>query len=418
MIKMRIICSAALSAAVIGSAAVASAYTVGESTGRVYYSGIDTYINNYPIRAYHSEGRQLICAEDLRNYGFKVDWIPDEKALYISPDYSVTEITRDSSIKHSVYLANKRAYDIVYSDISVYLNGQLIESYSIDGRMMIKLRDLERLGRVEYSGDQNYSAAFIDGLPMTDYVPLEADLDSKLTVVLDPGHGRSSWTMSDAEKTSAGYDYYNGGWGEWRHWKAGSASEDCHGCDGEGTCWYPIGNGDRDTEPEIDLRNALAAKTSLEGMGYNVRMTRTTNNENPSFKQRVSYCYPNNDLTAEPDASCYVCIHSNAGGGRGSAYIEAGGHYTQKWIKTSFTKDSNYLGECINDRIVAQTSLSEYAGGKISGQGYMILFNKCPVPAGYMEIGFFDSSDLNILNSESDAIGKAIADGINDYMWN
>ena len=410
--------SAAAGLFTLAAAAGASAYGIGESIGRVYYSGIDTYINNYPIRAYSTDGRQLICAEDLRGYGFTVDWSAEDKALYISPDYSVTELARDDSVKRSIYLANKRAYDIVYSDISVYINGEPVESYSIDGRMMIKLRELEKIGTVEYSAELNRSAAYIDGLPMTEYAPLEEDRQSKLTIVLDPGHGKSSWNMSDEEKTAAGYDNYDGGWGEWRHWIAGSASEDCHGCDGEGTCWYPIGNGDRDTEPGINLKNALAAKAELEGMGYNVRLTRTTNDENPSFKQRVSYCYPNNDLTAEPDASCYVCIHSNAGGGKGSAYIAADGSYTQKWIRTSFEDDSNFLGECINNRIISETSLSEYAGGVINGQGYMILFNKCPVPAGYMEIGFFDSSDLGILDSESGAIGRAIAGGINDYMWN
>ena len=35
-----------------------------------------------------------------------------------------------------------------------------------------------------------------------------------------------------------------------------------------------------------------------------------------------------------------------------------------------------------------------------------------------MEIGFVDSSDLGILDAESGAIGRAIAGGINDYMWN
>ena len=34
-----------------------------------------------------------------------------------------------------------------------------------------------------------------------------------------------------------------------------------------------------------------------------------------------------------------------------------------------------------------------------------------------MEIGFFDNaSDLAILNSSADQIGKAIAEGVDDYM--
>lgn len=410
-----------VAAAVMAFTAVnVSAADVGDVTGIIRCSGIDTYINNYPINAYNLDGRQLVCAEELADYGFSVEWRQDERSLYVTPDYSTAEIKRKEDVKRRYYYINRRVYNAVYSDITVYLNGEPIEAYSIDGRMMIKLREFERLGTVEFSEERNYAGAMIDGLPVAEYEPLEVDYDSKPIVVLDPGHGKSSWLMSEEEKINEGYDIYNGVWGEWRHWKSGTASEDCwgEGCSGYGNCWYGIGNGDRDTEPEINLRNAMSAKAYLEQMGYEVRLTRSSNNENPSFKKRVSYCYPGNDLNAEPDAACYICIHSNAGGGRGSAYIKAEGGYNQKWIDKAYVQDSNRLGEFINNRITAETSLAKYSGGAIEGLGYMILFNKCPVPTGYMEIGFFDSSDLSVINSEYDAIGLAIAGGVQDYMYN
>ena len=43
---------------------------------------------------------------------------------------------------------------------------------------------------------------------------------------------------------------------------------------------------------------------------------------------------------------------------------------------------------------------------------------KCPVPIAYMEIGFYDSSDLSILQLSSDEIGKAIAEGVDEYLKN
>lgn len=418
---MKIKCAAMAAILVLLGSEVlnAAAAEPGDVTGLIRCSGIDTYINNYPINAYNLEGRQLVCAEDLSDYGFNVDWRQDERALYITPDYSVTEIKGQQNVKSRYYYINRRIYNAVYSDISVYFNGERIEAFSIDGRMMIKLRELERLGTVEFSEEINYAGAMIDGLPVGEYAPLETDYDTKPVIVLDPGHGKSSWMMSDEEKINEGYDYYNGGWGEWRHWKSGTSSEDCQGCgcNGYGNCWYGIGNGDRDMEPEINLRNAMSAKSYLEQMGYEVRLTRSSNNENPSFKKRISYCYPENNLNAEPDAACYICIHSNAGGGRGSAYIKAESGYNQKWIDKAYEKDSNSLGEFINERIVAETSLSRYGSGTIEGLGYMILFNKCPVPAGYIEIGFFDSPDLSIISSEYDTIGQAIADGVQDYMY-
>lgn len=396
------------------------AYSVGDVTGYAMYSGNDTYINNYPIEAYHMDGRQLICAEDLCNYGFSVDWIPETKSLEIKRDSAVTELTKNNSIKRRAFLADKRAFDIVYSDINVYINGEKTEAYSINGKMLIKLRALEPFGEVSYSEEKKCAMLTIDGLSMAEYMPLEADYDSKITVVIDPGHGKASWLMSDDEKYAAGYSYSNGNWGEWRHRKNGSSNEDCfgEGCNHYGSCRYGITNGDRDTEPEINLKNALAAKTKLEEMGYNVRMTRMTNDENPSFNNRVACCFPNNDLNAVPDAACYVCIHSNAGGGKGSAYIKAEGSYSHKWINSAYAYNSNLLGEYINNKIVEKTSLKRHSDGSIDGLGYMILFNKCPVPAGYIEIGFYDSSDLSILNNEYNEIGMAIAEGIDEYMRN
>ncbi len=48
---------------------------------------------------------------------------------------------------------------------------------------------------------------------------------------------------------------------------------------------------------------------------------------------------------------------------------------------------------------------------------YLILFNKSPVPIVYLEIGFYDNTDdLEILNTYSDEIGRAIAEGIREKI--
>lgn len=247
--------------------------------------------------------------------------------------------------------------------------------------------------------------------------------NTRKVVVLDAGHGKSSSAMSDDEKTSEDYVYSNsrGGWGEWRHYKNGTFGKDCEGsgctgtAPGNGSCWYPMGNGDRDTEPSINMNNAIAAKKYLEQMGYEVRMTRTSNEQNPSMNKRVSYCFPNNDINSATDASVYVCIHSNAGGGSGSSYISLDGSYTQRYIAEDYIEQSNKLADIINKKIAAASGLA--LNNPIDGEEYLILFNKCPVPIAYLEIGFFDnSSDLNILQSSGDLIGRAIAEGVDEYM--
>ena len=236
-------------------------------------------------------------------------------------------------------------------------------------------------------------------------------------IVLDAGHGLSSSSMSETERINEGYVTNNGQWGEWRHYKPGTHEDCCgSGCVGTGPgCWYPMGNGDRDTEPSITLANAVAAKGYLEQMGYTVRMTRTSAGQNPSMEKRVSYCFPNNDPSMSPDALLYVCIHSNAGGGSGTSYIGLEGTYTQPYIGADFKESSNTAGRIINSAVAKNTSLADR--GVIGGEGYLILFNKCPVPIAYLEIGFYDnSSDLGILNSQTDAIGQGIANGVDEYI--
>lgn len=253
----------------------------------------------------------------------------------------------------------------------------------------------------------------------------QAVTDEAKIIVIDPGHGKPSSLMTDEEKRKSGWvQNKSGEWGEWRHYKTGSATENCEGtgCNKRvtpnGACWYPIGNTDRNTEPDINLKNALAAQKYLEKMGYTVRLTRTTNDENPSFTKRLSYCHPDNDRTKAPDAEVYISLHSNASGGstRGSAYIKAEEPYDQKWITPEYTVQSNELGSLCNKYIVEMTSLAMAGNGEITWEPELVTLCKSPIPCGYLEIGFFDNaSDLEILKSETDKIGEAIAKGVDEF---
>ena len=260
-------------------------------------------------------------------------------------------------------------------------------------------------------------------------VPEDADISDNShlentgrVIVLDPGHGKSSLLMSQQEKIDSGYTYVEGkGWGEWRHFKSGTMWQDCNGsgCSGRapknGGCWYSIGAGDRDIEPDLNYNNAINAKKYLEQKGYTVRLTRGQN-DNPSITERIKKCYPGGNTSLEPDVLAYVCIHSNAGGGKGSCYISLSGLYDQSGIPQNYIGISNSLGETINNCITSSTSISKYGNGIYTGYPELVLFCKSPVPVAYLEIGFFDNpSDLNILRSESDGIGKAIAEGIDMY---
>ena len=390
-------------------------------------------VNDVEVPAYDFRNELYILSDNLLYFGVGVELSPDGSALNISSSLNkVTEgIDIAASLKHT-----EDTIDVYYPEYGTYIDGGEISAWAVDGGTLIPKSTLSRLGRESFD-ETNNTYAYIIGdyvseiVPDAEQPPAEdatadavTDTDSRMIIVLDPGHGKSSGAMSEEEKTASGWVHTENGWGEWRHFKYGTSGPDCEGSDcshrvtPNGACWYPISNGDRSMEPEINLNNCLAAKAYLEQMGYTVRLTRETNDENPSITRRLSYCYPANDTSAEPDAEIFVCIHSNAGGGSGSSYISLSGTYDQPTTLGSseaYVEAGNTLGRYINDEIGNYTLLGTNA--PITFEPELIAFCKAPVICGYMEIGFFDnSSDLEILNSSSDAIGHAIAAGIDNFV--
>lgn len=423
------------------------------SAGTITISNKTVTINEVQIPSYDFQNAVYIAAEDLHNFGFEMIENDDNS---ISLNYTIgTEVAPSDGIENE-YSSLPSDTHLQFFQKGLTFNGKSIQCYTADKYHLIPAKNLKTVSSIS---ETDTSVAFVLGEVSTDTKSatvsnaasaqaddvkqearvIERSVNEQSTapaapaytvsnnkiIVLDPGHGKSSSAMSKDEKLAEGYVYNEskGQWGEWRHWKSGTSGVSCegYGCTqthtNGGSCWYPMGNGDRATEPELNLNNALAAKKYLEQMGYTVRMTRTSNDQNPSFTKRLSYCYPNNDNSQQADALLYMCIHSNAGGGRGSAYISASGPYDQKGISSTYIEDSNRLGSIVNEKIVSTTSMSKCGGGSIGGMGALIAFCKSPVPCGYLEIGFYDnSSDLAILRSESDAIGKAIAEGIDEYV--
>lgn len=382
------------------------------------------YINSQPITAYtikdiskdtgDTVDLKYVLLEDILNCGFERISETDEDGKSFE---NIVEQTEEfSGNKKSIFMDENTAEEYK-GDIRI--NGQKIETttYCTQKYILINVFAFQRAG-FEVDLDE------ADAMPVFNYeIATEEEQASELepvkqiTVFLDPGHGKDSSSMTDAEKENSGWvQNSSGSWGEWRHWTDGEYGADCMGNDGAasqpGDCWYPIGNSDRNTEPDINLQNCLAAKSYLEGMGYNVVMSRETNNENPSITKRI-------EMAESANADIYVCIHSNAGGGSGSAYIALNddtGYYSMD-RGASYAEQGNMLGRLINNRIVNETNLSEYSGGCIDGEGYLILFQKAPMVCTYLEIGFFDNAnDLSVLQSESDKIGQAIAEGIGEYF--
>ena len=371
-------------------------------------------VNDIEIPAYDFKDETYILADNLIFFGLSVDVSDNGETLNISS--AQNNVTEGLDISASL-IREHDTLDVYYPEYETCVNGEEINAWAVDGGTLIPKNALARLGRESFNGKENHYAYIIG-----DYVSDNPDTD-RTVIVLDPGHGKSSSAMSDEEKSENGWIHTSNGWGEWRHFKLGTLGPDCEGegCSKRvthgGACWYPIANTDRETEPAINLSNCLAAKRYLEQLGYEVRLTRETNDVNPSITRRLSYCYPDNDTSVPPDADIFVCVHANAGGGSGSSYSALSGTYDQPTtLKSSeeYVTAGNTLGQYINEEIGNYTSLKTNA--PITNEPELIAFCKSPVICGYMEIGFYDnSSDLEILKSSSDAIGHAIADGIDKF---
>lgn len=120
-------------------------------TGKTVYTDIVASINDYNIASFNINGYTVVVAEDLRNYGFNVEWRPEERALYITRS--------NSNIVNSTYIAptisksqvGMKAYDVLSTDIKTYINGNLVTSYNINGLTIIHFDDLAVFGQISYN---------------------------------------------------------------------------------------------------------------------------------------------------------------------------------------------------------------------------------------------------------------------------
>lgn len=128
-----------------------NAYQIGDVAGSTLYTDIIASINDYNIASYNINGYTAIVAEDLRNYGFEVQWLPNERSLHItrSSSNNVTSTYIAPSISSSQI--GKKAQTVLYTDIKTYINGQEVTSYNIGGKTIIYFNDLAVFGSVNYN---------------------------------------------------------------------------------------------------------------------------------------------------------------------------------------------------------------------------------------------------------------------------
>ena len=127
---------------------------VGDRIGNVLYTDIVAKIDGHPIPAYNVNGYMAVVAEDLRDYGFNVIWDADSRTVLITSQGSPNPDTFPKYVPEPPKgKIGQPAFPVLHTDIVTYVDSRYVESFNIDGHMVIYFRDLRRTGNVEYDND-------------------------------------------------------------------------------------------------------------------------------------------------------------------------------------------------------------------------------------------------------------------------
>lgn len=129
-----------------------NAYRIGDVINYAQPTNIAASINGYQLMSYNVDGYTYIVAEDLNYYGFTVSYDYSNRRLSVARDYSVSAIyPQQTNPNFSQIGKNKTRRNILYTDITTSVNGQLVNSYNIDGSTIIPFDELAKFGDVIYS---------------------------------------------------------------------------------------------------------------------------------------------------------------------------------------------------------------------------------------------------------------------------
>jgi len=117
--------------------------------GDAIYTDIVTYINHVPIESYNFNGRTLIAAEDLKNFGFDVKWNEYKRTLTITRNKSRNDITESVVYCPDESEIGTKAFTVTTTDVRVFSGRYEFSAYGgIDGYTLIDINDLNCMDKV------------------------------------------------------------------------------------------------------------------------------------------------------------------------------------------------------------------------------------------------------------------------------
>ena len=135
--------------AVIAMAAAPAYAKVGDIVSTIYTTDILTQVNGADIASFSIEGQTLIAMEDLKDYGFTVDYNDSARTLYVNRGGEMKK-NMPSILRGRVGDTAGYTYE---TDIKVVFNGRPVDAYAIYGRMAVIV---EELGTAAYGMTCSY----------------------------------------------------------------------------------------------------------------------------------------------------------------------------------------------------------------------------------------------------------------------
>lgn len=130
------------------------AFAQMNKVGVILSSNIAAFIDMQPIESYNMNGDTYIAVEDLKGYGFDVNWNEQEKSFQVirNKEAEKTFLPKEKiNILKSDIIKEKKLYDVYETNNSVYLNGEKITScYSANEKTIIKFSELEKIAYINW----------------------------------------------------------------------------------------------------------------------------------------------------------------------------------------------------------------------------------------------------------------------------
>lgn len=115
-----------------------------EIVGSVLTTDIKAYVDHFLVPSYNIDGYTAVIVRDLENYGFTVLWDQHAKRVDFYKDFS--RPCEPIVPSYTSLDVGTKLYDVHSTDIRVFYRGTEIPAYNIDGRTVVRLRDLALVG--------------------------------------------------------------------------------------------------------------------------------------------------------------------------------------------------------------------------------------------------------------------------------